>query len=765
MKRSDVSEKLVFQILNHPWRMIFLSLLLYSVFVPGLFKIESMFSARIWFAPDHPRIQALNDFEKLFGNDEMVIITVYNPDGIFNPESLKTLNVLTERLWRVPQVQRVESVANYNFISSVDDDISVSPFLSGLKDLNSSDIENLKRLAKKDEALYGYFVSKDMTYALIIGHLVATVDNTPDYRLIVAKSKELIDEVEKPKKMVLDVLGAAAANDAFREVASGDNATIMPIMAAMIALVIMLTFRSWTVLLLPVVLILITVGMAFGLEGWLGLIYNNMTSAVPGVLLAICIADAIHIFMSFYLKLSDFDKPIEAFEYSLIKNFGPTFLTSISTAIGFFSLTNTELIPIRDLGILCGFGTLVAWLFTYTLMGSMFVLVLKKVDFSAAKKRGKILLGKQNSEVYVDWIVRHANKIIIVFIVATIGSTYLAFQNEVNSDPLNYFGDRVRVKKAYDFSKTKIGGARAVELVADSGVNEGVKDPGFLLKVDKYMNWIAEQDYVVKPSSVLNIVKKMNQTLHGGDESFYRVPETRQGISDVLFLYGMSLPEGMGLNNLVSLNNRYLRLRVTWKIEDSMGGIQRSNEFIQKAKEMGLNVNLGGKQPIYFFMNKMVVTTFFKSMGMAVLLVSLLMLLVFKDIKLALLAMMPNLIPLSFGVAMLKVAGQYLDIGTAISSSVCLGIAVDDTIHFIANYKRSRGLGLSAYDAIKSTFSGTGKALAMTTMVLVMGFGSFALGNFVPNRYFGVLCMVMLTMALVTDLLFLPAVLLRAYKK
>jgi len=153
--------------------------------------------------------------------------------------------------------------------------------------------------------------------------------------------------------------------------------------------------------------------------------------------------------------------------------------------------------------------------------------------------------------------------------------------------------------------------------------------------------------------------------------------------------------------------------------------------------------------------------TFFTSIGMALVLVSLMMFLVFRDAKVALLSMLPNIVPLSFGAALMTILDKPIDIGTAIVSSVCLGISVDDTIHFIANYQNNLNSGMSTPDSIQNVFGKTGSALVVTTLLLVVGFGSFSFGNFIPNRNFGILCSLILTMALITDLILLPAILLR----
>jgi hypothetical protein len=355
--------------------------------------------------------------------------------------------------------------------------------------------------------------------------------------------------------------------------------------------------------------------------------------------------------------------------------------------------------------------------------------------------------------------------IMIVFIFVTGASVYIALQNEVNSDPMKYFHKSVPIRKAYDFTGTKLDGLRGIEFVVDSGVAEGIKDPVFLNKLDKFMNWMVKDEDITRVRSVREIIKKMNQTLNQGKAEEYRIPDSSAAVGQLLFLYTIGLPQGMDLNNQFTLDNRFLRIKVSWKIETSKESEIKADYLLKKAKDFGLNMATGGNAPIYLSMNQKVVETFFSSMAMALCLVSLLLFIVYRDIFISLLAMLPNVIPLIFGGALMELLDKPIDIGTSIVSTVCLGIAVDDTIHFVSSYKQYRQQGLGAIEAITETFLVTGKALIITTVLLVTGFGSFIFADFVPNRNFGMLCAMILALALLTDLLFLPALLLTIDKK
>ena len=179
-----------------------------------------------------------------------------------------------------------------------------------------------------------------------------------------------------------------------------------------------------------------------------------------------------------------------------------------------------------------------------------------------------------------------------------------------------------------------------------------------------------------------------------------------------------------------------------------------------KARDLGLDVMTTGKSKLYQFLNGYVVESFVQSISVALVCISLLLIIYFRSLSVGVLALITNTIPLMIGGAVLYLSGRAMDVGTVIVASVCLGIAVDDTIHVLSNYKRQRSEGKSRNQSVTNVLAYTTPALIITTTILVVSFGTLAFGIFVPNVYFGIMCAVILSIALIVDLTFLPAVLI-----
>ena len=285
------------------------------------------------------------------------------------------------------------------------------------------------------------------------------------------------------------------------------------------------------------------------------------------------------------------------------------------------------------------------------------------------------------------------------------------------------------------------------------------KDPDFLNKANQWQQWVNELDYVSKSTAIMDILKATHRALHFGDQAYYALANDRQMIAQELLLYTMSLPPAMDLNNQITLDNRLIRVTVNWTLRTDNDALNAIKAIEAKGKELGLNVYASGKYILWKSLGGYIIPTFFRSIMGALVLVSILMCIFLGSVRIGLMSLIPNLLPILFGASLIYISGTYADVGTSLVASVCLGIAVDDTIHILSSYHLHRTKGEDSIGATALMVSHTGTALIITTIILVAGFGTYALGSFVPNVSFGILTASVLGIALFTDLTLLPALL------
>lgn len=740
----------------------FISLLFIAGLAPGVSLFKEKYDVRIWFRETDPLIKTLNAFERQFGNDESVVVVMHAPEGVFTPKAAEALREITEELWKVPEVIRVESLSNYNYSYAIDDDIIVEPFFyEPGEPLEADYLKERKEIALNHKVMPNYLISEDGKAAMIFARLVATLDGSPDYEVIIGKTNEIVNRYKDRKDIELHIVGEAAVNDAFRSVALEDASIFLPSLFILIIIYLLLTFRSFVAMLFPFGVTVISLVTTFGFAFYMGFTYNNIMSILPAILIAIAIADSVHILVTYFNFKGTGMSGEESAYYALHKNLVPTFLTSVSTMIGFFSLTFTELVPVRELGILAGVGCFLAWLTTIFLMCPM----LFWIDFKVPR-HFQGLTGASEDGVnpfagrLVEKIDKFKGRIIIFMAIGAVTSLYLATKININSNPYEYFNHRQPIRQANDFVKRVFGGNAGPEIVIDSGKEDGIKDPEFLKKVEAFKAKVDALPFVNKTVDIIDIVKDMNKNLYGGKESEYKLPDAQNKVAEQLFLYSMSLPQGMDLNNRMTLKKDKMRMSVLWSIYDSRGWLKHIAELEEMGKEAGLNLEVTGKFYLFQRMMKYVVNTFIKSITMAMFLVALLMVLIFRSVKIGLISLIPNVLPLVLGGAIMVLGKVDLNIGSALVFSVCLGIAVDDTIHFLSNYYRLKKDGMPEKDIMGTIYTYTGSALVVTTVILASGFGIYYFGDFIPNENFGMLCAFVLTGALLIDMFFLPALLM-----
>lgn len=758
------------ELIQFPIKRPLLSLLMGGIllfsFLPFMLRIELDFSAQAWLSVDDPHIERLSLFERTFGNDERLILLLELKEGeIFDSEMVQLLSELTEKLWTVPEILRVESLANFHWSYAEGDDLTTEPFLP--EDMISSE-EFLKqrRLDAIDHRfLPGVFFSKNLKSALVIGRIAFHPDRSSDFKKIALAAEDLTKAYADDPRFKIHLLGEPILSHNFQVISFRDLGAMTPLLLLLVIFYLAYSFRTVIGVVIPLGIIFASIGFTLGLTGLLGIKVNSLTFILPSVLMAIAIADSVHLLATFFNLHTKGASLIEAAEKAMEKNLYPIFLTSISTAIGFLSLFSSSIIPVKELGILAAAGTMAAMFFSY-----FFVIPLLLIFMNQRTKRhgttvNQRVLSRSQVERYLTWVDRFKAHILVLSLLISVAATVLGLMNSIDSNPFKYFQDGEDISIANNYSLENYGGVGGPEILIDSGEKEGIKDPEFLAKVESFQAWLVGLDYVNNVVSVVNILKEMNQALYGGDPSEYRINTQRDVIAQELFLYTLGLPQGLDLNNQVDLENRRIRLSVMWEIQDSSESLKKIALIEDEAHRRGLDLIVTGKAILFQRMNGYVVMTFFTSIAFALLLITIILIVVFRSVKLGLLSLIPNFVPIILGAALLTILKIPIDIGCAIVASVTLGIAVDDTIHYLSHYNRLIKAGMARFEALVEVMATTGLALIITTVILVSCFGIFIFASLTPNIHFGLLCGFVITLALVCDLVILPAILLSIKEK
>jgi len=739
------------------WVIVFLVPLIVMILASNLKHLEIDGSYRIWFEKNSKTLSDYDKFREEFSNDDGITIVFKDENGIFNKKALSSIQRLTQALWELPHIDRVDSITNYQYVhseASRPDDILVDDFI--VEDLEEADRDYLlkrKDIAIHDSIINNSFISKDGKTTMIFARLEANANENGDISSEMMGYINPLIEAEANKtgyKYWLN--GGPPMTEAFVKIAGHDAMVFTPLVFLASMILLFVLFRRVSGAIVPMLVVMFTFLSVLAVQALLGYKLNNFTANIPVFIIAIGIADAVHIYSVWLMRKKEGMDNKEAVFVAVEKNFLPILLTSLTTIVGFSTLALSKVVPVATLGIATASGAALAFAISVVWMPSVLFLIKKRVKQDIQRERKRNIFSG-----YGAFIVKNDKKIILFtsLIVAMIGLG-LAFV-KIDSNTIRYFGKNVEIRKSAEFTMKNLTGSMSYVIIVDSGKKDGIKEPKFLKYVEAFKKEYRKHfpKDVRSVSSLLDIIKRYNKILDKKEE----VPSSRNLVAQYLLLYSMGLPQGMEITDQMDFDQRKLRITALTNIVDTSKDIEMINYAKAWWAKTPYKMNLTGQTAMYAYMQKDITDTLIYSLSLTILTVSLMMLLIFKRLKILWILLLPNILPVVLVIGMMGWLGLTIDMGVAIAGAIIIGVAVDDSIHFLVKYFDARKRGLSMADTFDEVLHYAGRAILFTTVVLSMSFSMFAFSTFTPNQNFGVVTATALIIALVIDLLFLPALL------
>jgi predicted RND superfamily exporter protein len=762
------------------WLIIIVIPLLVLLLSKNLQNLAFEGSYRIWFGEDSKILNDYDRFRKVFGSDDSIIITLKDDskDGIFNPRTLSSINTITQQLWQTKHIARVDSIVNYQYIYAdpqFPDEIIIEDFIQDIDSQNAAYFKERKTIALNDKQLNGSLISKDASTTMIVARMTPKTGENEDLSFEILDSVQAILKPQSEKTGLKFWLnGGAPLTTSFVTVAETEGALFTPLVVVSVILLLGLLFRNISGALIPISIVLMTSLVVMSIQVMLGYKLNNFTANIPIFIIAIGIADSVHIYIIWQLYKKRGENNKEAVIYTLEKNMLPIFLTSITTGAGFASLSISEVVPVATLGIATASGAFLAFIFSILFIPSLLLCFKDKKPIQSNKditilQTAAVPIAHIEKKYlrYGDFIIKHDKKITFFSFIMFSFFFFGLFKVNIDSNTIRYFNEKEEIRQSTEFIMHNLTGPMSYEIVVDSGKKDGIKDPEFLKTVQKfYDDYQSRYPDVRHMRSLLDIIKQFNKVMNGNKETFYRVPDSQELAAQYLLLYTLSLPIGMEINDKMDIEERLLRVTAQVNLVDT----SKDLEMIRWAQEWWKNntrysAQVNGQNAMFAYMQKSVTDTLIYSISIALMIVSLMMLLIFKNIKLLGLFLLPNILPVILAVGLMGWLNINIDLGVAVSAAIILGVAVDDTIHFFIKYFHAKKQGLADNQAFAYVVQYAGSAIVFTTIILSLSFSIFIFSSFNPNVYFGIITASALVIALIADLLMLPAMLSLVNKK
>ena len=716
---------------------------------------------RTFFNDDNPELLAFNFIQNNFTKSDNALIVISPKSGdVFNSNSLAAIQWLTMEAWQLSHSTRVDSIANYQHTEADGDDLTVAELYEEADELTVTQLEHIKNVVLNEELLLRRLIAENGGAAGInvTFTLPDDADQTIEFKTISSEIYSVRSEFKKqfPNHDIY-LTGIVMMNQAFGDAGENDAKNLLPFMYLIVLIILIIMLRSAVPVLSTMLLIIFAIIWAYGFAGYVGTKLTTPMFSVMNIVLTLAIADSVHLFITFVQGMRNGHDKISAMTESLAVNAWPIFLTSITTAIGFLTLNFSKTPPFIDLGNTSAFGVMITWLISMTFLPAMVYAL--PVNIKPKKGSSNILMSK-----FADFVITKRHLILLTFIPLSLVILYGASQNELNDDFVKYFDEKIEFRTDTDNVYKKLTGINSIQYSLPAKESNGITDPEYLKVLEQFVEWHRQQKNVLNVDSINDVFKRLNKNMHGDDPNWYKIPENKELAAQYLLLYELSLPYGLDLNNQIDVDKSASRIIITTENVTNNEIMTIANDGNQWLKDNAPDfMHSIGASPTVMFANvaKRNINTMLFGTLAALVLISGILIFALKSLKIGLLSLVPNLLPIGLAFGFWGYAVGQIGLASSIVAAICMGIVVDDTVHFLSKYMRARRVkGLNPEDAIRYAFSTVGIALWVTSLVLILGFLVLASSSFLLNAQLGQLVFLTISLALITDFLLLPPLLM-----
>tara|TARA_R110002072_G_scaffold301400_2_gene481043 strand:- start:1499 stop:3778 length:2280 start_codon:yes stop_codon:yes gene_type:complete len=695
---------------------------------------------------------------EMFSSDnDFLLIAVENNAGIFDKSFLINLDEFTSELEKVEDVKYVTSITNMEERFVYQSGASISKPYFDFNDFNAE--RDSTRIFKNEELINTLVAEDAKSVSIFIRHTDYISKKRSD--ALINNVNDVIDKFNFERTRVA---GRTVGQQYYIEKMTFEMALFVGLSAFLIVFFLFIAFRSVWGVLVPQIIIFSSMIWVVGGMGFFNEPMNIVLSTLPSIMFVVSMSDVIHLVSRYLDALRVEEKVFDAIKIA-VKEVGlATFLTSVTTSIGFFSLSFVNVQPIQTFGIVMGFGVLIAFVLTFVTLPVLFYLFPGPKHVRKSKKE----------HFWMKYLVRGFSAVIrkrmrIVYV--TIGVVILSIIGMSQLHSNNFLMDDLRdtepLKVDFNFLDDHYGGIRPFELaviVEDTSLN--VWDKEVLQTIDSVEYYLEEGYGVTIKNSLVKTLKVMNRSSHSGIKEYYKLPSKKRKIRGHRKALRL-IQKGSFIKTFVDSSE--MRTRINGTIPDLGNSIvfeknEKLKIFLQsKNLEGKIKFQVTGTAHLIDKNLKYMSTSLIKGLAVSILIVALIIGFIYRSPTILIISIIANLIPLLFIAGVMGYLGIDLKTSTSIVFTIAFGIAVDDTIHFLGKFKYELMKGKSKIYALKRTYLTTGKAMILTTLILCAGFLLLVFSSFLGTFHMGLLLCITLFVALIADITILPVLLLFMY--
>jgi predicted RND superfamily exporter protein len=745
--------------------------------------------------PNDPILTAYNDFRDQFGRDDKLVIAIKSDKKeIFTIPFLKKLKKLHDQLEaEVPHLNDIISMVNARNTLGEGDTLLVDDLLVHFPE-NDQDLAELEKRVMENPVYHNQLISEDGSFTTIImeqdtyssvgaadddltaGFEADLATDTPENKPQFLTNKENGEMVGKAKKIAaayaspdfkIYMAGSPIVTQTVKKLMMKDMKKFLRLAVFTIGICLFVMFRRLSGVLLPLLVVALTLITTLGLMAKFGFQFKVPTIILPSFLLAVGVGASVHVLSLVFQRLRRGESKEDALIYALSHSGLAIVMTSLTTAAGLASFAGAKVAPIADLGLFSAVGVMLSLLYTLMLLPALVAI------FPLKQKKG---VDPGNSpgvfDRFLDWVARLTTtwpKIIAtISLLILIGFATGIPQINFSHNLLAWLPDSMPVRVSTEVIDHNLRGSVALEVILDTGKENGLYNQKVLLAMDKLGRELEtfQQDslFVGKVIDVTTILKEINKALNENRQKMYKVPDNAALIPQEFLLF-----ENSGSDDLQDfVDSRFSKARVTIKVpwRDALSYVPFIREIEKRFQDAFQNTSIDGNQVtiattgIMSLFSRILYATMHsaaQSYSIAFGVITLMMILLIGNIRIGLIAMLPNITPIIVVMGIMGWFGIPLDMFTMLVASIAIGLAVDDTIHFVYNFKKYFDRTGDVHEAVRKTLHTAGRAMLTTSIVLATGFFLFMFASMHNVFNFGMLVGLAIVIALLADFFLAPS--------
>ena len=713
-------------------------------------QIRTDFNLEGFYPEEDPVIADYELLEEEFGRDDNTILIGFSSDSLISPVVLQDIETLTQKFEEIQFIESVRSITNAQQIRNVNDRLTFSEYINDVPQ-TGDELSALKQELTEDPFLKGTLINESGTTTGFMLRINEEQNTYPNRNTIISEINSILQEFSGDYEFHKS--GIPFFRNQYVNLLNGEIIIYIGFSSVLIILLLWYLYRSIWGVLFPMIIVWTTLLFTVAIIHLTGGYLEIMSSTIAPILLCVGVADSIHM-ISKYDDARESGKKKRSSIIEMLTTLGSaTFLTSVTTAIGFASLLSSSVMPMAKFGLYTAIGVLLAYVIT------IFFLPV------ALTKSKKARVFNEKSGSFYPLISRVLNKITAInrlhykkILVAGFIGTLIIFTGvrhvDVNGKVFDDLGEDTELMKDSDFFSQQLTPQFPLEFIINTQAQDGALSHDLLKRVEDLEGYLLQYNEIERVAGFHMLVEEVHELL---SDSNSQLPEDDATVAQYALL--LEINDAPMLERLINFN--YSKLRVTAFTEDV--GSKRINEMrdsilVYLSEHFpDEEITLTGTTILSADLTNKIVFSLAWSILIAVVAISIIMTLLFRNLSMVIISLVPNLIPL---LAIAGIMGFFnVDIkpSTAVIFTIALGIAVDDSIHYLARFRIEHMRSGALFASLTTTTVQTGRAIIVTSLILVAGFGTLITSAFTSTAMMGILVCSTIAAALIADLFILPS--------